>query len=77
MADPTSHTVTKIPKIIEAITEKPMPLCSAMPICAIIGGIAAMGNAPEEIKNSCQEVTLTNIDDGVAHFIYSLLRDPL
>lgn len=41
------------------------------------GRSAAMGNAPEEIKNSCQEVTLTNIDDGVAHFIYSLLRVPL
>ena len=41
------------------------------------GRSAAMGNAPEEIKNSCQEVTLTNIDDGVAHFIYSLLRAPL
>lgn len=41
------------------------------------GRSAAMGNAPEEIKNSCQEVTLTNIDDGVAHFIYSLLRGAL
>ena len=43
----------------------------------IAGRSAAMGNAPEEIKNSCQEVTLTNIDDGVAHFIYSLLQGPL
>lgn len=43
----------------------------------IAGRSAAMGNAPDEIKNSCQEVTLTNIDDGVAHFIYSLLRSPL
>jgi hypothetical protein len=41
------------------------------------GRSAVMGNAPEEIKNSCQEVTLMNIDDGVAHLIYSLLRDPL
>lgn len=41
------------------------------------GRSAAMGNAAEEIKNSCQEVTLTNIDDGVAHFIYSLLQGPL
>jgi len=41
------------------------------------GRSAAMGNAPEEIKNSCQEVTLTNIDDGVAHFIYSLVQGPL
>ena len=43
----------------------------------IAGRSAAMGNAPEEIKNSCQEVTLTNTDDGVAHFIYSLLQVPL
>jgi hydroxymethylpyrimidine pyrophosphatase-like HAD family hydrolase len=43
----------------------------------IVGRSAAMGNALEEIKNSCQEVTLTNVDDGVAHFIYSLLRDRL
>ncbi|WP_394239138.1 Cof-type HAD-IIB family hydrolase [Niallia oryzisoli] len=40
----------------------------------IAGRSAAMGNAPQEIKNSCQGVTLTNIDDGVAHFIYSLLK---
>lgn len=43
----------------------------------IVGRSAAMGNALEEIKNSCQEVTLTNVDDGVAHFIYSLMRDRL
>ncbi len=39
------------------------------------GRSAAMGNASKEIKDSCQEVTLTNIEDGVAHFIYSLLRE--
>ncbi|RHW37991.1 HAD family phosphatase [Neobacillus notoginsengisoli] len=43
----------------------------------IAGRSAAMGNAPEEIKNVCQEVTLSNTDDGVAHFIHSLLRSPL
>ncbi|WP_209121253.1 Cof-type HAD-IIB family hydrolase [Alkalihalobacillus sp. BA299] len=36
---------------------------------------AAMGNAPQEIKNSCDEVTLSNVEDGVAHFIYSLTKD--
>lgn len=41
----------------------------------IAGRSAAMGNAPEEIKHSCQEVTLANMDDGVAHFINSLLQN--
>ncbi|MBS4207250.1 Cof-type HAD-IIB family hydrolase [Bacillus sp. FJAT-50079] len=43
----------------------------------IAGRSAAMANAPEEIRNACQEITLTNSDDGVAHFIYSLLRSTL
>lgn len=41
------------------------------------GRSAAMGNAPAEIKNSASEVTKTNTDDGVAHYIYSLLKDTL
>eukprot|EP00130_Batrachochytrium_dendrobatidis_P008537 XP_006683412.1 hypothetical protein BATDEDRAFT_93175 [Batrachochytrium dendrobatidis JAM81] len=40
----------------------------------IAGRSAAMGNAEQEIKDSCHEVTLSNRDDGVAHFIYSLLN---
>jgi Cof subfamily protein (haloacid dehalogenase superfamily) len=40
----------------------------------VAGRSAAMGNAPEEIKKSCQEVTLQNVEDGVAHFIYSLIN---
>lgn len=39
----------------------------------IAGRSAAMGNAPKEIKAACHEVTLSNAEDGVAHFIYSLL----
>ncbi|MDQ0199177.1 Cof-type HAD-IIB family hydrolase [Neobacillus ginsengisoli] len=38
----------------------------------IAGRSAAMGNAQKEIKDCCQEVTLSNVEDGVAHFIYSL-----
>lgn len=34
---------------------------------------AAMGNADQEVKNAAQEVTLTNDEDGVAHFIYSII----
>ncbi|RDW15540.1 Cof-type HAD-IIB family hydrolase [Oceanobacillus chungangensis] len=41
----------------------------------IAGKSAAMGNADQEIKDSCHEVTLSNRDDGVAHFIYSLLNE--
>lgn len=37
----------------------------------IAGKSAAMGNAHQEIKESCQVVTLSNVEDGVAHFIYS------
>jgi Cof subfamily protein (haloacid dehalogenase superfamily) len=40
----------------------------------VAGRSAAMGNAPEEIKKSCQEVTLPNVEDGVAHFIKSLIH---
>ncbi len=40
----------------------------------VAGRSAAMGNAPEEIKKSCHEVTLQNVEDGVAHFIYSLIN---
>ncbi|GAA0437605.1 Cof-type HAD-IIB family hydrolase [Virgibacillus sp. AGTR] len=38
----------------------------------IAGKSAAMGNAPQKIKNSCQVVTLPNTEDGVAHFLHSL-----
>lgn len=41
----------------------------------IAGRSAAMENAHEEIKGSCHEVTFSNLDDGVAHFIYSLTKD--
>ncbi|MEH6992470.1 Cof-type HAD-IIB family hydrolase [Neobacillus drentensis] len=41
----------------------------------VAGRSAAMGNAPKEIKESCHEVTLSNVEDGVAHYIYSLIRD--
>lgn len=40
----------------------------------LVGKSAAMGNAPQEIKDICQTVTLTNKEDGAAHFIHSLLR---
>lgn len=39
----------------------------------LAGRSAAMGNAPQEIKASCHEVTLSNVEDGVAHFIQSLI----
>ncbi|WML50570.1 Cof-type HAD-IIB family hydrolase [Neobacillus sp. PS3-34] len=42
----------------------------------VAGRSAAMGNAHKEIKDACHEVTLPNIEDGVAHFIYSLTRNP-
>lgn len=38
----------------------------------IVGRSAAMGNAHKEIKDFCHEVTLSNAEDGVAHFIDSL-----
>ncbi|PLR86581.1 Cof-type HAD-IIB family hydrolase [Bacillus canaveralius] len=41
----------------------------------IAGRSAAMGNAHQQIKDVCDEVTLTNDEDGVAHFIYSLIRN--
>ncbi|MBP0725242.1 HAD family phosphatase [Bacillus sp. RG28] len=41
----------------------------------IAGRSAAMGNANEEIKNACKEITLTNDEDGVAHFIYKLINN--
>ncbi|MFD0828156.1 Cof-type HAD-IIB family hydrolase [Neobacillus sp. M.A.Huq-85] len=37
------------------------------------GKSIAMGNALEEIKDLCDEVTLPNVEDGVAHLIYSLI----
>lgn len=40
----------------------------------VAGRSAAMANAQDEIKKATQEVTLTNTDNGVAHFIYSLLK---
>lgn len=40
----------------------------------VAGRSAAMGNAPEEIKKFCHEVTLPNVEDGVAHFIHSLIN---
>ncbi|AXI10165.1 Cof-type HAD-IIB family hydrolase [Oceanobacillus zhaokaii] len=43
----------------------------------IAGKSAAMGNADQEIKDSCHEVTLSNREDGVAHFIYSLLNESM
>lgn len=36
------------------------------------GRSAAMGNAPDAIKEAAQSVTLSNHEDGVAHFINSL-----
>ncbi|MED1470559.1 Cof-type HAD-IIB family hydrolase [Bacillus salipaludis] len=39
----------------------------------VAGKSFAMGNAHEEIKNLCDEVTLSNVEDGVAHLIYSLI----
>ncbi|SDZ58695.1 hypothetical protein SAMN05421736_11955 [Evansella caseinilytica] len=39
----------------------------------IVGKSAAMGNAHPEIKAACHEVTQSNSEDGVAHFISSLL----
>ncbi|PLR77092.1 Cof-type HAD-IIB family hydrolase [Bacillus sp. V3-13] len=41
----------------------------------IAGRSAAMGNAHQQIKDVCDEVTLSNAEDGVAHFIYSLIRN--
>jgi len=40
----------------------------------MVGRSAAMGNADDEIKKQCHEVTLENVNDGVAHFIYRLLQ---
>ncbi len=40
----------------------------------IVGRSAAMGNAHQEIKNCCDEVTLSNKEDGVSHFINSLTK---
>lgn len=39
----------------------------------IAGKSAAMGNANEEIKNTCHVVAQTNDENGVAHFINSLI----
>ena len=39
------------------------------------GRSAAMGNANQDIKNACKEITLTNDEDGVAHFIYKLMSN--
>ena len=39
----------------------------------IAGRSAAMGNAQVEIQELCHEVALSNAEDGVAHFIYSLI----
>ncbi|MED3564242.1 HAD-IIB family hydrolase, partial [Bacillus xiapuensis] len=39
----------------------------------VAGKSVAMGNAHEEIKELCDEVTLSNVEDGVAHLIYSLI----
>ncbi len=41
----------------------------------IAGKSAAMGNAQQEIKDCCHEVTLSNKENGVAHFIYSLTKE--
>src|SRR5699024_195612 len=41
----------------------------------IAGRSAAMGNADQEIKNTTHEVTLTNDEDGVAHFIEALTKN--
>jgi Cof subfamily protein (haloacid dehalogenase superfamily) len=38
------------------------------------GRSAAMGNADQEIKEICDFVTLSNEEDGVAHFIESILQ---
>lgn len=40
----------------------------------IAGRSAAMGNAHQEIKDACHEVTLPNHEDGVAHFLYTLTK---
>jgi Cof subfamily protein (haloacid dehalogenase superfamily) len=41
----------------------------------IAGRGVAMGNARQQIKDACHEVTLSNVEDGVAHFIYSLFEN--
>lgn len=41
----------------------------------IAGRSAAMGNADPEIKKACHEVALSNDENGVAQFIYTLLTD--
>lgn len=41
---------------------------------SMVGRSAAMGNADDEIKEQCHEVTLENVNHGVAHFIYRLLK---
>ena len=46
-----------------------------LPMLQIAGRSAAMGNADQKIKDLCDVVTLTNENDGVAHFIYSLMND--
>ncbi|EQB35283.1 MULTISPECIES: Cof-type HAD-IIB family hydrolase [Virgibacillus] len=40
----------------------------------IAGKSAAMENAPQAIKEACQQVTLSNTENGVAHFIFSLMK---
>lgn len=39
------------------------------------GYAVAMGNAEKDIKQACHEVTQTNIDDGVAHAIRSVIPE--
>jgi Cof subfamily protein (haloacid dehalogenase superfamily) len=41
----------------------------------IAGRSAAMGNAQKEIQDLCHEVALSNVEDGVAHFIDSVIRE--
>lgn len=41
----------------------------------MVGRSAAMGNADQKIKDACQFVTLRCHEDGVAHFIHSLIQD--
>lgn len=34
----------------------------------------AMGNANDDIKAVCSKVTLTNVEDGVAHALFNILK---
>jgi len=45
-----------------------------MSMLKVVGNSVAMGNARTEVKEICKEITLTNDENGVAHFINTLLQ---